>query len=127
MQQRLEEEGIVAYLQDENTVTTTPYLSMAIGGIKLMVTKDQAPRAIELMKEWDAAYNQSAACPKCGSHNFILVPQPANPANWLTAIVTWLFGNYALSAKQVYKCSNCGNEFEEISDTPADNSSDQSS
>jgi DNA-directed RNA polymerase subunit RPC12/RpoP len=116
MLQRLEEEGITAYLQDESTVTTAPYLSMAVGGIKLMVPQDQAQQAVELMKAWDNEYNQSASCPKCGSHDFVVVPQAANPANWLTAIVTWMLGSYAISTKEVFKCNNCGTEFERTND-----------
>ena len=35
----LEEEGIVCWLKDENTVTIDPILTNAVGGIKLMVAK----------------------------------------------------------------------------------------
>ena len=41
MLQRLEEEGIKVYLKDEHTVTIDPILSNAIGGVKLMVFRDQ--------------------------------------------------------------------------------------
>ncbi len=112
--QRLEAEEITAYLQDENTVTVSPMYSMAVGGIKLMVHEVQAPRALELLKEWETEYKEAAACPKCGSHNILYGPQAENPGNWIIAIATWLFGNYAVSAKQVYKCNNCGHEFENI-------------
>jgi DNA-directed RNA polymerase subunit RPC12/RpoP len=112
--QRLEAEEITAYLQDENTVTVSPMYSMAVGGIKLMVPEEQAPRALELLKEWETEYKEAAACPKCGSHNILLVPQAVNPTNWVIAIATWFFGNYAVSAKEVYKCHNCGHEFENI-------------
>ncbi len=112
--QRLEAEEITAYLQDENTVTVSPMYSMAVGGIKLMVHEEQAPRALELLKEWETEYKEAAACPKCGSHNILYGPQAENPGNWIIAIATWLFGNYAVSAKQVYKCNNCGHEFENI-------------
>lgn len=112
--QRLEDEEITAYLQDENTVTIIPLYSLAVGGIKLMVQEEQAPRALELLKEWEGDYNEAAACPKCGSHNILYVPQPANPANWIMAIVTWSFVSYAFAAKEVYKCHNCGHEFENI-------------
>ena len=112
--QRLEEEEITAYLQDENTVTVSPMYAMAVGGIKLMVHEEHAPRALELIKEWESEYKQAASCPKCASHNILYVPQAVNPGNWIIAIATWLFGNYAVSAKQVYKCNNCGHEFDDI-------------
>jgi predicted nucleic-acid-binding Zn-ribbon protein len=115
MMQRLEAEEITAYLQDENTVTTSPFFSMAIGGIKLMVPKEQAEKALELMKAWDHEYKQTATCPKCGSHNFVVVPQ-ASPKNWLTAIFTWMLGNYAVATQEVFKCNNCGTEFKPTND-----------
>jgi hypothetical protein len=50
MLQRLEAEGIRAYLQDEHTVTINPIFSNAIGGIKLMVFEQQVARARELLQ-----------------------------------------------------------------------------
>jgi rubredoxin len=114
MLQRLENEGIKAYLQDEHTVTIDPILTNAIGGIKLMVYKDQLERAMQLISSFEQAYNQAVVCPQCQATNMHFVSQPNNATNWLTAIVTWLFGNYALSFKKVYKCSNCGYESESM-------------
>ena len=46
---RLTEEYINCYLQDEHSVTIDPFLSNAIGGIKLMVAETQAERALEIL------------------------------------------------------------------------------
>jgi Putative prokaryotic signal transducing protein len=46
---RLKEEYINCYLQDEYSVTIDPFLSNAIGGIKLMVAETQAERAMEIL------------------------------------------------------------------------------
>lgn len=46
---RLKEEFINCYLQDEYSVTIDPFLSNAIGGIKLMVADTQAERAFEIL------------------------------------------------------------------------------
>ena len=43
------------------------------------------------------------------SHNIDLVPK-RNTANMITAILSWLFSSYAVSAENVYKCGNCGYE-----------------
>jgi hypothetical protein len=48
---RLQEEGIICWLKDENTVTVDPLLSIAVGGIKLMVAGHQAERARDLLAE----------------------------------------------------------------------------
>jgi DNA-directed RNA polymerase subunit RPC12/RpoP len=114
MLQRLEAEGIRAYLQDEHTVTIDPILSNAIGGIKLMVFEEQLPRAQELLQQFEQDYIRAVACPRCGSHNVLFVSQPNNPANWFSAIASWFLGSYAVSVKQVYRCFDCNNEFEDL-------------
>lgn len=114
MLQRLEAEGIRAHLQDENTVTIDPILTYAVGGIKLMVYEEQAPRALELIKEWEKEYQQAVVCPRCGATDVHFITQTGNPANWLSALASWFFGNYAVAVKKVYHCFRCGHEFEEM-------------
>jgi hypothetical protein len=46
---RLKEEYINCYLQDEYSATIGPFLSNAIGGIKLMVEETQAQRALDIL------------------------------------------------------------------------------
>ena len=48
---RLKDEFVNCYLENENSVTIDPFLSNAIGGIRLMVAEPQAKRAIELLDE----------------------------------------------------------------------------
>ena len=48
---RLSEQGIICWLKDENTVTIDPLLSIAVGGIKLMVAVHQADRARMILGE----------------------------------------------------------------------------
>ena len=48
---RLRDEFINCHLLNENSVTIDPFLSNAIGGIKLMVAEPQVDRALELIKE----------------------------------------------------------------------------
>ena len=47
----LQEMGINCHLKDEYTITLDPFLSPAIGGMKLMVYSSQVQRAAELLKE----------------------------------------------------------------------------
>lgn len=47
----LQDAGINCHLQDEYMVTLDPFLSPAMGGMKLMVYPSQAQRASELLKE----------------------------------------------------------------------------
>jgi hypothetical protein len=46
---QLEEAGILCWLKDENSMTITPFLSNALGGIKLMVPEDDMESAKEIL------------------------------------------------------------------------------
>ena len=48
---RLKEEYVNCYLQDEYSVTIDPFLSNAIGGIKLMVAETQLDRARQILED----------------------------------------------------------------------------
>ena len=112
---RLRSAGIECFLKDEFTVTVDPILSNAVGGIKLVVRKEDEPEANKLLNEFDESYRQSAVCPKCGSKTIELIPKQTT-ANIATAILTWLFGSYAISAQNIYKCSSCGFESENLTE-----------
>ncbi|MEO9144481.1 MAG: hypothetical protein ABI237_02900 [Ginsengibacter sp.] len=107
--------GIECYLKDEFTVTVDPILSNAVGGIKLIVRKEDEEEVNDLLNDFDEAYRRSAVCPKCGSQNIELVPENTTK-NMATAILTWLFGSYAISAKNVYRCSSCGYQSESLTE-----------
>ncbi len=106
---RLQQAGMQAYLLDENSVTIYPVLANSIGGIKLNVDILDADRALELLKQFDEEYLRSVECPKCGTNNILLLPR-TKPGNFITAIFTWLFSNYAAAVENVYQCQQCGYE-----------------
>ena len=90
-----------------------PLLTNAVGGIKLVVRKEDATEVFGLLKQFDKDFQSKAVCPKCGSHDIELVPK-RSAANMITAILSWIFSSYAVSAENVYKCSNCGYESETL-------------
>ena len=47
----LQDAGINCHLKDEYMITLDPFLSPAMGGMKLMVYPSQAQRAIELLEQ----------------------------------------------------------------------------
>ena len=110
---RLRAAGVECYLKDEYIVSIDPFLSNAIGGIKLMVRKSEEHNVRKLLRELNAESDQKLLCPQCGSNKFILVPKRTTE-NLLAAITTWLFSAYAVSAENVYQCSNCGYESETL-------------
>jgi predicted RNA-binding Zn-ribbon protein involved in translation (DUF1610 family) len=106
---KLRDAGIQCYLKDEYTVTMDPLLTNAVGGIKLVINKNVLQEVSQLLARFDEEYRQNAVCPTCGSHNIDLVPK-RSASNMITAIVSWLFSDYAVSVENVYKCANCGYE-----------------
>lgn len=110
---KLHAEGIECYLKDEYTVTVDPIISNAIGGIKLVVKVSDEETVRKILEKYDADYLRSASCPRCGSNSFVHISKPG-VANFLTAILTWLFSSYAVAPDQVYQCGNCGYENERL-------------
>src|SRR2546423_7844678 len=108
---RLEEEGINCWLQDENIVTIDPILTNAVGGIKLMIRKDQLEKALQLNQQFDFKNRNRISCPKCHSHNIELIHTNRKAINWISAITTFLLGNFALAPEQIYHCFDCNAEF----------------
>jgi hypothetical protein len=49
----LQDAGINCHLKDEHIITLDPFLSPALGGMKLMVYPTQAERAVALLEKAD--------------------------------------------------------------------------
>lgn len=113
---RLQADGFECYLKDEHTVTIDPILSNAIGGIKLVVKKEDEVAANKMLAAYHLDYMLSATCPKCGSNSFTQVTKK-EAGNYITAILTWLFSNYALAITYIYQCGNCGYECDTLPDS----------
>lgn len=111
MMGRLQEEGITCWLKDENTVTIDPILTNAVGGIKIMVPKDQASRAAGLMQQFTLEKKKRHTCPQCGGHDIELISSPRKAVNWLSAFAGFFLGDYAIGANKIWHCFTCNAEF----------------
>lgn len=107
----LEEEGINAWLDNENTMTIIPMLGNAGGGIRLMVPEAQKEEAQNILLQIQTEKRAKTPCPKCGSTEVEFVSTPRKASNWLTAITTSLFSDYAIAPDKVFHCFSCGHEF----------------
>ena len=112
---KLQDAGIDCYLHDEFTVTIDPLLTNAIGGIKLVVNNSDKKEALELLKQFDEEYLQSAVCPRCGENNFKYIAKPGMPEG-INKIFKQLFSLDKLANDYVYQCGNCGYETEKLPD-----------
>ena len=50
LQSRLEAEGVPTVVVDDNIVQTNPFLTMAVGGVRVLVPELQAERAREIAR-----------------------------------------------------------------------------
>ena len=108
---RLESEGIHCWLKDEHTVTINPIWSQTVGGIKLMVAKDQAEEAMQLIQQYEAERRQQFVCPSCNSGNIELVSSNRKASNWIQTIIGFLF-TINPPVEKTWHCFNCKAEFE---------------
>jgi hypothetical protein len=109
---RLKEAGIDCWLKNEATTTIIPIWTHAIGGIQLMVKFDQLQRVGSLLQSMEEEKKENCLCPTCYSHNVEYINTIRRPMNWLSAIVTFFLGDFALMPEQRYHCFYCGAEFE---------------
>ncbi len=109
---KLQSAGIVCYLSDSSTATIAPFLSTAIGGIKLVVRKEDEEEVNNLLHRIDEEYRKNAVCPKCGNHTIEFITKQT-PGNIFTACLSWFLGDFALS-KKIYQCSTCNYESETL-------------
>lgn len=108
---RLKEDGIQGWLKDENTVTIDPLLSNAIGGIKLMVSADDAEKAMDILDQIEKRNTLKAVCPWCNSKNIDMVSSPPKPKKWYSNISSYLLGKFSITAEKEYHCFDCDRAF----------------
>lgn len=109
---KLQSAGIACSLSDSSTATVAPFLSTAIGGIKLVVRKEDVEEVNSLLDQIDEEYRKNAVCPKCGNHTIETITKKT-PGNIFTAMLSWFLGDLALSQK-IYQCSTCKYESENL-------------
>jgi len=116
---KLHAAGVECYLLDEFTVTIDPILTNAIGGIKLVVKKDDEVIAKFLLETYESEYIKAATCPKCNGHDFAYITKHG-ATSYLTVLFTWIFSSYAVAPDYVYQCGKCGYESERLPETAVD-------
>ena len=118
LKNKLEDEGIVCYIFDENIVTLNPLLNFAVGGVKLKIPKQDASKAKEILTEMDLVpytddEDNIIKCPNCGSQSFYSdYKSMKNPKGFFAWFASFLLGIFPIYAKSVYKCKECNTEFE---------------
>lgn len=98
---KLESEGVTVFLKDENTLNADPLISNAIGGVKVLVYKEDAAKAMHIYNDIRNyavdAHGQPVVCPNC---------KAAKSESYYSrqGIFYKLFPFFE---KRKYKCLNC--------------------
>lgn len=110
---KLESEGILVFLFDENMVSLNPLYSLSVGGIKLKTLASDAQKALTVLQEvndlpYTTEQNVEIACPRCGSTNLSYAYETENKVKsffgFFLALITF---SLPLMAKDQYQCRNC--------------------
>lgn len=118
LKNRLDGEDIVSYIFDENIVTLNPLLNFAVGGVKVRISENDFDKAKSVLAEMDLVpYTDNEdnviKCPNCDSQSFYSdFKSMKNPKGFFAIIVSFILGVFPIYAKSVYKCKECGTEFE---------------
>ena len=126
MKGRLEAEGILCFLGDEHIVGAQPFYAVAVGGVKLKVTAQDAEEALAIMAKIQGGtseylYNDDLemappmqehvapvkTCPNCGSDN--LSEEKYNKTAFSISFLLLGFPLPFMSRKFI--CYNCGHRW----------------
>jgi hypothetical protein len=110
----LRDNNISCHLKDEHVVTIDPFLSPAIGGIKLMVHPIHVERAWDLMDTAEEQYLRSVPCPICHKHHLTTVSITKQHKCKLSALASMLLNGRSVEIARMYKCKSCGYDFKEL-------------
>ena len=97
---------------DEHIVTTVPFYSNAVGGIKVQIANYQQEKFISYWNERIKEEELSQTCPNCGSHS---ITYDFKSIRSIKSLVLFLFSaiisNHGVGAKKVNRCNTCKTEF----------------
>ncbi|AEA44462.1 putative signal transducing protein [Fluviicola taffensis] len=115
---KLESEGIVCFLFDEHIVSVNPLYSNLVGGIKLKINEEDLIHAKNIVLELEQTPyttddEKIIACPKCESKHIESGYKSMKSIGAVfSAITSFLLFIFPVYRKTVYKCLDCGNEFD---------------
>jgi hypothetical protein len=114
----LREHNMECYLQDELTLTIDPLLSPALGGIKLMVLKEQASEAISILRLNRTLYLEQFQCPNCERTGLQELRETTTPVSGWDKLKNLILTGATNEEKVSYRCIHCGTRFQQLPDQP---------
>jgi RNA polymerase subunit RPABC4/transcription elongation factor Spt4 len=106
---RLAEEGIEATIRDGGVTGINPLLANAVGGIKLVVSREEAAEAERILADHEKRMRRERArrCPRCESTD--VTEQRLGFAGMVLSILT--LGLYYVAVYRPYRCNDCQNRW----------------
>ncbi|MEL1240613.1 putative signal transducing protein [Flavobacterium flavipallidum] len=112
---KLESEGVVVYLKDINIIDANPLYSNAVGGVKLLVSKEDYVKAMEIISQISEYSldneNTLMKCPNCGAEQINMRTSISDYKSLLVYIFSVIIGFIPFYSKHKYKCNSCNFEF----------------
>ena len=119
LKSRLDVAGIQSFIADENTASMNWLYSGLIGGVKLIVRREDAEKAKEILDdelpvdlqeiELGLKKEDDFRCPKCDSDNIFM----ERTSGWLVMLTFFLLSVFAPIPKRGYICRNCNHKWKE--------------
>ena len=107
----LEENDINCHLKDENIVMIDPFLSPAVGGIKLMVADIQFDRATEIIKDAEETYIKQIPCAICNNYSLTAEEKINSPKTFWGKLKNQIAYGQTETYQKKYRCNSCNNLF----------------
>ena len=106
----LQENNINCHLKDENIVMIDPFLSPAVGGIKLMVADLQFVRAVDIIKEAEDLYIKQIPCAICNNYSLTAEEKINSPKTFWGKLKNQLAYGQTETYQKRYRCPICRNQ-----------------
>ena len=110
----LQENDINCHLKDENIVMIDPFLSPAVGGIKLMVADVQFGRAVEVIKDAEDIYIKQIPCTICKNYSLSVEEKINSPQTFWGKLKNQLAYGQTETYEKRYRCNNCNSLFTQL-------------
>src|SRR4051812_5815981 len=116
VQNMLRHSGVNCHLKDEHILTIDPFLSPALGGMKLMVFHADVEKAWDLIDQAETEYLKSIPCPVCKAHALKTESITKKHECRLSALASMLLKGESIEIRKIYRCSACGYDFRDLSE-----------
>jgi hypothetical protein len=110
----LQAANINCYLKDENVITVDPFLSPALGGMKLMVHHAHVQQAWDLLNDAEQLYLKEVPCPVCKAHALTIISVTKKHKCKLAALASMLINGQSIEVSKMYQCTACGYDFKHL-------------